>query len=99
MSDITVNTTKTERTTTSGPTPRVSATTERHTTVRSATSDRLTAWNVRDFVKAMDAAGVPDRASIDVHRSQVGHATSLAVRFSETLDEPEHEEPEPEETP
>lgn len=55
--------------------------------VLSEPSNRLTAWDVRDFVKALDAAGVPDNAQIeDHHDHSTRHLQRLSVRFTEKID-------------
>lgn len=56
----------------------------------SASANRLSAWDVREFVKHLDAAGVPDSVLIDDHHSFDTRAlTGLTARVTETLPEPE----------
>lgn len=88
MADIKVTTSTTEKTKT-GPTRATESTRARHTWVRSAIADRMSAWHVRDFVKAMDEAGVPDGALVEASRSNTGHLTALTVSHPEAIDEPE----------
>jgi hypothetical protein len=55
----------------------------RGTTVRTS-ADRITAYHVRAFVQAMDAAGVPDAAMItDHHAIDTRHFTGLSVRVED----------------
>lgn len=55
----------------------------RDTTVATS-ADRLTAYHVRQFVKAMDEAGVPDEAGIeDRHANDTRHLTGLFVRVAD----------------
>jgi predicted transcriptional regulator len=65
---------------------------ERHTVVRSSVADRMTAWHLRDFVKALDAANVPDKTLLEASHGENYHLTGLMARFSVTLDQ---EEPQP----
>lgn len=59
----------------------------RTTYVRSATVERMTAWDVRDFVKALDEAAVPDKTEVDAeHHHTTRQLTRLYVRFSEDID-------------
>ncbi len=55
----------------------------RGTTI-STSADRMTAWHVREFVKAMDREGIPDRAMIsDRHANDTRHFTGLFVRVED----------------
>lgn len=59
----------------------------RRTTV-SVSADRLTAYQVRAFVRAMDDAGVPDSQMVsDRHSVETRHLTGLFVSFNETAGE------------
>lgn len=88
MPDIKVTTSTTERIKT-GPTRTAETKRERHLWVRSLPADRMSAWHVREFVKAMDEAGIPNGAYVEASRSDTGHLTALTVSHSETIDEPE----------
>lgn len=46
----------------------------------------MTVWRLRDFVKTLDDAGIPDDIKIEGHRSDAGHLNSLSVRWSEKID-------------
>ena len=63
--------------------------TTKHGWVRSRIADRMTAWHLRELVRALDAQAVPDGARVTAHKSDVGHATHLTVEWSETLDDDE----------
>ena len=57
----------------------------RETTV-STNADRLSAYHVRQFVKSMDEAGVPDTALVtDRHANDTRALTGLIVRVEEQL--------------
>lgn len=59
----------------------------RGTTV-STSADRLLAYHVREFVKAMDEAGIPDEAQVsDRHSFETRHLTGLHVRIEDRLGE------------
>lgn len=49
--------------------------------VSSNRTERLSAWAVRDFVKALDAAEAPDTAYVQAHRSYVGHTVQLTAEW------------------
>jgi hypothetical protein len=49
--------------------------------VSSNRTARLSAWAVRDFVKALDAAEAPDTAYVQAHRSDVGHTVQLTAEW------------------
>jgi hypothetical protein len=83
---ITTSTTKESKTGQQRPIPD-KVNTERHTTVRSQVADCMTAWGLRDFVRALDAANVPDNVRIEASHGQNFHLTGLTAKFSETLDE------------
>jgi hypothetical protein len=56
----------------------------RGTTV-STHADRLTAYHVREFVRALDAAGVPDSSLVeDRHANDTRALVGLFVRVTET---------------
>jgi hypothetical protein len=94
MAEIKVTTSTTKKTVTGRrETVAEQVSTERHTTVHSHTADRVTAWHLRDFVRALDDAKVPDKTLIDASHGQNFHLTGLAVKFSETLDEEANEDP------
>ncbi len=59
----------------------------RTTYIRSAASCRLTVAEVRDFVKALDEAGVPDKVDVDAeHHRDTRALAGLYVRFTEKID-------------
>jgi hypothetical protein len=52
----------------------------------------MTVWHLRDFLRAIDAAGVPDTAEIDPEKSSVGFLTYLRTRHTFVVDEPDTQE-------
>lgn len=54
--------------------------------VASAPADRMSVWHVRDFLAALDEAGVPDGLTVEFSRSDAGHLTGLSVRHHVALD-------------
>jgi hypothetical protein len=54
--------------------------------IRSPIADRMTAWHLRDLVRALDAQDVPATAKVVAYRNDVGHTTHLTVEWSEALD-------------
>lgn len=61
--------------------------------IRSIPSDRMTVCALRDFVKALDAEGVPDRTLLQSTRSTVQHLTNLYVRIDVDVANPIKELP------
>jgi hypothetical protein len=58
----------------------------RGTTIRTS-ADRMTAYDVREFVKAMDEAGIPNETYVtDHHALDTRHFQGLSVRIEETLE-------------
>jgi hypothetical protein len=47
-------------------------------------ADRMTAWHLREFVKALNEEDVSDFALIEYRRSNKGHFTGLYARIEET---------------
>ncbi len=55
-----------------------------------ATSAYMDAWNLREFVRALDEAGIPDQTRIDAHHSNDTRVfTGLSARhtISKSLEE------------
>ncbi|MEV7267082.1 hypothetical protein AB0N38_26320 [Micromonospora aurantiaca] len=53
----------------------------------------MTVWALRDFVRALDAEGIPDNAKLTCdHDHNTRHLTGLSVRVTTEIDEPETEE-------
>jgi hypothetical protein len=50
--------------------------------VSSNCTARLSAWAVRDFVAALDAAEAPDTAYVQAHRDHVGHTVELTAEWT-----------------
>lgn len=48
-------------------------------TVRSVRSDRLDVSALKDLVAALEAAGVPDKATVEAEKSSTGHLVQLRV--------------------
>lgn len=55
----------------------------RSTYVRTRPADRLTAWHVREFVRALDEHGIPDSAPVTASTSDTLHTNGLSVRHSQ----------------
>ena len=50
-------------------------------------SGGLTAWHVRDFVRSLDDAGVPDNARLTAHHSDsTRHFEGISVHHTEEID-------------
>lgn len=59
----------------------------RSTYIRTRPADRLTAWHVREFVRALDEHGIPDKAEVTASKSSdTLHTTGLSVRHSQQTD-------------
>ena len=51
-------------------------------------SDRMTAWHVRDFVRALDEHSIPDNAMVTAEKNiSTLHTTGLSVTHREQTDE------------
>lgn len=51
-----------------------------------AANGAMTVWHLRDFVRALDAAGVPDNVKLEGHRTDAGHLNRLSARWTEEID-------------
>lgn len=60
----------------------------RSTYIRTVPTDGgLKAWHLRDFVKALDAAGIPDDARLECHKDTgTMHFSSVSVRHTEDIE-------------
>lgn len=54
--------------------------------VASSPADRMTVWHLRDFLRGLEEAGVPESAAVEYRRSDAGHLTGLSVRHTVSLD-------------
>ncbi len=54
--------------------------------IASTPTNRMSVWALRDFVRALDDAGVPDDEKVeDHHNYDTKHLSSLSVRWVQTL--------------